>query len=195
MRTALISLCAATTLIAACGKNAEQPVAPESGATSTPSTPPVPPPGVTNATAQLAATQGHTANGTITLTPDPEGVRLTGTVQGLKPTGEFGFHIHEKGDCSAPDASSAGPHFNPANAQHGNPEGGAHHAGDLFNLKSDGQGVAQVDVVARGVTLGGDQPNDINARALVVHEKPDDYMSQPAGESGARISCGVITAG
>jgi superoxide dismutase, Cu-Zn family len=193
MRTVVIAMCAAT-LLAACGQNSEQPTPPDAGATGTPSTPAVAPPSVAGASAQLAPTQGNEANGSITLTPEAGGVRLTGSVQGLKPTGEFGFHIHEKGDCSAPDATSAGPHFNPTNAPHGNPEGGAHHAGDMFNLKSDGQGVAKVDVLAQGVTLGGDVATDVNARALVVHAKPDDYTSQPSGESGDRIACGVINA-
>src|SRR5690349_19645503 len=135
MRTAVISLCAAT-LLAACGQSNEQPANPEASATATPSTPPVPPPaGITSANVQLAPTQGNNVTGSLTLKAEADGVRLTGAVQGLKPTGEFGFHIHEKGDCSAPDASSAGPHFNPADTPHGNPEGGSHHAGDLFNLK------------------------------------------------------------
>jgi Cu-Zn family superoxide dismutase len=195
MKTVLMTLCAAT-LLAACGQKGEQPTAPESGATATPSTPPVAPPAepaASGAAVQLAATQGHSARGSLTLTAEADGVRLTGSVEGLKPTGEFGFHIHEVGDCSAPDASSAGPHFNPANAAHGNPEGGAHHAGDMYNLKSDGQGVAKVDVLARGTTLGGGQATDVSGRAVVVHEKADDYSSQPAGDSGDRISCGVVT--
>ena len=193
MKTALITLAAAT-MLAACGQNAEQPSAPDPGTTGTPSTPPVaaPAPASSIANIQLAGTQGHEVSGSLTLTAEADGVRLTGSVQGLKPTGEFGFHIHEKGDCSAPDASSAGPHFNPGNAQHGNPEGGAHHAGDMYNLKSDGQGVARVDVLARGVTLGSGLATDVANRAVVVHEKPDDYTSQPAGESGERIACGVI---
>ena len=90
---------------------------------------------------QLAPTQGHNASGTLALAAEGDSVRLTGTLQGLSPNGEFGFHIHENGDCSAPDASSAGAHFNPANAQHGNPQGETHHAGDMLNAKSDAQGV------------------------------------------------------
>ena len=194
MKTVLLTLCAAS-LLAACGQKNEQPAQPETGATATPSTPPVAPPAgemASGATVQLAATQGHSARGSLTLTSEADGVRLTGSVEGLKPTGEFGFHIHEIGDCSAPDASSAGPHFNPGNAVHGNPEGGAHHAGDLYNLKSDGQGVARVDVLARGTTLGGAQATDVRGRAVVVHEKADDYSTQPSGDSGDRISCGVI---
>jgi Cu-Zn family superoxide dismutase len=196
MKTLLPVYVSAVLVLAGCGER-EQPATVASSAeqaSGTTSTPPVPPPGpaASGATVQLAATQGHEARGSLTLTAEAEGVRVKGAVEGLKPTGEFGFHIHEKGDCSAPDASSAGPHFNPGNAVHGNPEGGAHHAGDMYNLKSDGQGVARVDVLARGTTLGGGQPTDVAGRAIVVHEKADDYSSQPAGDSGDRIACGVI---
>lgn len=103
-----------------------------------------------DAVAQLAPTQGNTANGSLQLVQSPEGVRVSGAIQGLKPNGEFGFHFHEKGDCSAPDASSAGAHFNPTQQQHGNPEGDDHHAGDMVNVKSNAAGVAQVDTTAAG---------------------------------------------
>ena len=119
-------------------------------------------------------------------------MHLSGSVQGLAPDAEFGFHIHEKGDCSAPDASSAGAHFNPSNAQHGNPAGETHHAGDMFNAKSDTQGVARIEVDVTGVTLGDGQPPDVLGKAVVMHEKPDDYATRPSGNSGARIACGVI---
>jgi Cu-Zn family superoxide dismutase len=185
----LVSLCAATVLVAACGQR--EPPAPAAPATTAAPLPAEPPPAAA-ATAQLAPTQGNTANGTLTLTADGETVRVTGTLQGLQPNGEFGFHIHEKGDCSAPDASSAGGHFNPTNAQHGDPQSAAHHGGDMLNAKSDAQGAAQVDVVASGVSLTTGQPNDVHGKAIVLHQKRDDYKTQPSGDSGARIACGVI---
>lgn len=138
----------------------------------------------------LAPTQGRTAHGELTLASAGTGVRITGKVDGLTPGSEHGFHIHEKGDCSAPDASSAGGHYNPSSMQHGNPGSGAHHAGDIRNLVADGGGVANVDVIVEGVSIGGQ--NDVLGKAVVVHESPDDYASQPAGNSGARIACGVI---
>jgi Cu-Zn family superoxide dismutase len=144
---------------------------------------------------QLAPTQGNTANGSLLAAAEGGAVRISGSLQGLAPNGQFGFHIHEKGDCSAPDASSAGEHFNPASAQHGHPDGTAHHAGDMLNVTSDGQGTAQVDVRAEGVTLGDGEPTDVVGRAVVLHEKADDYATQPSGNSGKRIACGVITAG
>jgi Cu-Zn family superoxide dismutase len=144
---------------------------------------------------QLLPTEGNTANGLLNLTQDGDSVRLSGTLQALKPDGQFGFHIHEKGDCSAPDASSAGDHFNPANAPHGDSASATHHAGDMHNISSDAQGSAPVDARAGGVSLDSSQPNGIVGRAVVLHEKPDDYQTQPSGGSGARIACGVITAG
>ena len=186
----LASLCVAAALLGGCGQRdaPETPAAPPAAADTTPQTQPP-----TEASVQLAPTQGNAASGSLTLTAVQDGVHLSGSVQGLPANGEFGFHIHEKGDCSAPDASSAGEHFNPTNAQHGGPTSDAHHAGDMHNVKSDAQGAAQIEVDATGVSLGSGQPDDVLGRAVVTHEKPDDYTSQPSGNSGARIACGVIT--
>ncbi|MEJ0085775.1 MAG: superoxide dismutase family protein [Pseudomonadota bacterium] len=196
----LIPLCAAAVIIAGCGSRDEAArtadTADAPATTATPAPADAPPaadtPPSAGAAAQLTPTNGHTASGTLALSAEGDSVRLTGSLQGLPPNSEFGFHIHEKGDCSAPDASSAGGHFNPTNAQHGNPQGAAHHAGDMLNAKSDANGAAQVDVVAGGVSLTSGQPNDVHGKAIVLHEKADDYASQPAGNSGARIACGVI---
>ena len=144
------------------------------------------------AAVQLAPTQGNTANGGLKISAAGSGVRISGMVQGLKPSSEFGFHFHEKGDCSAPDATSAGSHFNPTSQQHGNPQAQPHHAGDMLNVKSDAQGVAEVSIDNADVTLQTGQPNDIVGKALVMHAKPDDYKTQPSGDSGDRIACGVI---
>lgn len=144
------------------------------------------------AVVQIAPTLGNTVTGSLALAQSPEGVRIAGSVQGLKPDAEFGFHVHEKGDCSAPDASSAGAHFNPAQAQHGNPRSGAHHAGDMLNIRSNAEGVAQVDTTAAGTSLHGDPNTDVMGKAVVVHESPDDYSTQPSGNSGKRVACGVI---
>ena len=190
------SLVAAAVLIAACGKKEDvAPVAeapPPAGdgpsiaaATATAETAP-------GAAVQLAATQGNTANGGLKITASGSGVKLSGMVQGLKPDSDFGFHFHEKGDCSAPDATSAGAHFNPTNAAHGNPQNPPHHAGDMLNVRSDAQGVAEVSLDNADVSLQTGQPNDILDKALVMHAKPDDYTTQPSGDSGDRIACGVV---
>src|SRR5699024_8910439 len=135
----------------------------------------------------LSPTQGNTANGALKITAAGTGVKISGMVQGLKPDSEFGFHFHEKGDCSAPDATSAGAHFNPTNQDHGNPQTPSHHAGDMLNVKSDAQGVAAIDIENPDVSLQSGQPNDILGKALVLHAQPDDYTTQPSGNSGDRI--------
>lgn len=188
--TALAIACAA----AACSQPAEPPPpAPVAPPAPVPPAPPPPPaaPSVT-ASAELAPTQGHAATGALTLTLDADGVRITGSLTGVGPGGTHGFHVHETGDCSAPDASSAGPHFNPGNHPHGHPGQGEHHAGDMPNLVADDAGALAVDVVVPGVTLGDGAETDVLGRALVLHAKADDYATQPSGDSGARIACGVI---
>lgn len=183
-----------TVMLAACSK--EPAGAPRQPDATSPTmaektTPPAP---AAEAVAQIAPTQGNTVTGSLALAQSPEGVHITGSIQGLKPDAEFGFHVHEKGDCTAPDGSSAGGHFNPTQAQHGNPTGASHHSGDLLNIKSDAQGVAQVDVTAAGTSLHGDPTTDVLGKAIVVHEGPDDYTTQPSGNSGKRVACGVIAA-
>ena len=145
-----------------------------------------------SAEAKLAPTKGHTTTGTAVFRQRGHDVEVTAHVAGLTP-GAHGFHIHDKGDCSAPDASSAGPHFNPAGAPHGRAGAGAHHAGDMPNIKADAKGVAKIDQLVAGVTLAAGA-NGAAGRALVVHRDPDDYSSQPAGNAGPRFACGVIPA-
>jgi Cu-Zn family superoxide dismutase len=142
--------------------------------------------------AELRPTQGNQASGMLNLISDKDGVRIAGSIKGLKPNAEFGFHVHEKGDCSAPDGSSAGGHFNPGGQPHGKPGSAAHHLGDMPSIRSNGEGIATVEVRLPEVTLGGGQPNDVAGKALVLHEKADDYKTQPSGNSGSRIACGVI---
>jgi len=142
------------------------------------------------ASATLAPTQGNTAAGTITFAAQGDELRVQVRVTGLKPNLEHGFHIHEKGDCSAPDATSAGGHFNPHGAPHG-PQDGPHHAGDLPALKADANGVAEARFTMKGVAIGSGA-GDIVGKGVIVHAQPDDYKTQPTGNSGARIACGVV---
>lgn len=148
-----------------------------------------------SATANLSAASGSLASGQLKLMPMDGGVHITGTIGGLKPNGTHAFHIHEKGDCSAADASSAGGHFNPTGQPHGRASGPRHHAGDSDNLVANADGVARVNAHFNGVALGGGAANDVAGKAIVVHADPDDYTSQPAGNAGSRIACGVIGAG
>ncbi|KAF1686972.1 superoxide dismutase [Pseudoxanthomonas broegbernensis] len=154
--------------------------------------PPAPVSTAQQATAVLASASGSRVSGKLTLAPMGDGVHIGGEVGGLTPNGQFGFHVHEKGDCSAVDASSAGGHFNPAGTPHGRAGTPVHHAGDMDNIVSDASGVARVNVHLHGVTLGGGAANDIAGRAVIVHAAADDYHSQPAGNAGARVACGLI---
>ena len=147
---------------------------------------------MTSAHATLKATEGNNASGMLDLIQTADGVSITGTISGLTPNSHHGFHIHENGDCSSPDAKSAGGHFAPAHHQHGNPANPPHHAGDMPNIDADAKGVAKVELTVKGVTLDKG-PQSVLDRAIVVHEKADDYTSQPAGDSGPRIACGVIS--
>ncbi|MGH8720717.1 MAG: superoxide dismutase family protein [Burkholderiales bacterium] len=145
------------------------------------------------ATAGLEATKGNKAVGEVTFEQVGGKLRVTAQVIGLKPGQEHGFHIHEVGDCSSGDGMSAKGHFNPYGKPHG-PQGSEHHAGDMPNLKADGKGrvrmTAELDVVT--VSAG---PASIIGRAVIVHADPDDYTTQPTGNAGARMACGVIRAG
>jgi len=143
------------------------------------------------ATVTLESKSGSTITGSMKLTEHRGEVRLRGSISGLEMYSEHGFHIHEKGDCSAADASSAGGHFNPGGTAHGAANGAVHHAGDLPSLRADAHGVASIDAVVPGVTLG-EGPTSIKGRSLVVHGKADDYTTQPSGNSGPRVACGVI---
>ena len=142
----------------------------------------------------LAPASGSLVSGTLSLATMGDGVHVTGDVGGLAPNSTHGFHIHEKGDCSAADASSAGGHFNPAGDAHGRASAPHHHLGDNDNLVADANGIARVNAHFAGAVLGGGGADDIVGKAVVVHADADDYTSQPSGNAGGRIACGVITA-
>ena len=144
----------------------------------------------TKVVASLAPSAGNNVAGTVTFVQESGKVIVIAEVTGLKP-GPHGFHVHEKGDCSAPDFSSAGGHFNPSSQPHGDPSAGAHHVGDMPMLVADASGKATLRTAVSTMTLGSGT-TDIVGKSVVVHADPDDYRSQPAGNSGARIACGVI---
>ncbi len=139
--------------------------------------------------ADLSPTAGHTVRGTVTLTQEPGGIHIVAELAGLTP-GEHGFHIQETGDCSAPEAVSAGKHFNPTGAPHGAPDAEQRHAGDLGNLVADASGNARYDRVDPRLRLEG--PESVVGRSIVVHDGADDLASQPGGNAGPRAACGVI---
>lgn len=147
-----------------------------------------------SATVNLAPASGSLVSGRLTAVPMAGGVHFTGEIGGLVRNATHAIHVHEKGDCSAADASSAGGHFNPTGQPHGRPDAGAHHAGDMPNITADANGVARVNLHVQGISLGGPAGTDILGRAVVVHAQADDYATQPSGNSGARIACGPIAA-
>jgi superoxide dismutase, Cu-Zn family len=144
-----------------------------------------------SAIAELQPTKGNVTAGTVTFTQRGDKVWVSGTVTGLKPNQEHGFHIHEKGDCSSGDGMSTGGHFNPMSKTHGHHGSGERHAGDLPALKADATGKAvfsaELDVIT--VTEG---PAGVVGRGMIVHVQPDDYKTQPTGNAGARSACAVI---
>ena len=175
----------------------------ESAATAAPSQPPVmtqaSPSAATAtrmsgsaATAQLTATQGNKVTGTVTFEPAGDGLHVTAHIEGLTP-GEHGFHLHQNGDCSAPDGSSAGDHWNPTQQPHGAPDAPQHHSGDLGNITADASGMAHVDKTVHGVGLSGMQ--SVVGHAVIVHGKADDLKTQPSGNAGPRVACGVVGGG
>lgn len=145
----------------------------------------------TVAVATLEPTEGNAARGTVTFTKADGGVRVVANLQGLAP-GQHGFHIHENGDCSAPDASSAGGHYSPQDDPHGGPDdsAGERHMGDLGNVEVGQDSTAAYDRVDQQLVLTG--ADGIVGKAVIVHAGQDDLTSQPSGDAGSRIACGVI---
>ena len=146
-----------------------------------------------SAIAQLQPTQGNSTTGTVTFTQKGSRVAVVAKVSGLTP-GSHGFHIHEKGDCSARDGMSAGGHFNPTGKPHGNPYLPDHHAGDMPMLLADASGNATLSSDVDVMTIGSGA-TDIVGKAVIVHKDSDDFTTQPTGNSGARVACGVIRNG
>jgi Cu-Zn family superoxide dismutase len=172
MRHHLLSVFASSALLAACA-----------------STPPAP-----TAIAPLQPTKGNTASGSAQFTQLAGKVLVSGKVTGLAPNALLGFHLHEKGDCSSGDGMSAGGHFNPDGHAHGAASSAMHHAGDLPSLQADAQGVAAFRFETTSLSVGSG-PHDVVGHGLIVHRDADDYTTQPTGNSGPRIACGVVRAG
>jgi Cu-Zn family superoxide dismutase len=217
INAALLTLVAAT-MLSACDNRQSQP---NTDAASTPSAPlaptpppaaPAPPPAVgqntappatganpntalselPHATAQMQPASGSQATGTISFLESSNniaGARIVVQMSGLEP-GPHGFHIHETGDCSAPDASSAGAHFNPHAMPHGSRTAPERHSGDLGNVVASDAGI--VDVTIEDATISFEGEDSVLGKAVVVHAGQDDYTTQPSGNSGDRIACGVI---
>jgi Cu-Zn family superoxide dismutase len=146
------------------------------------------------ASATLEPTKGSTVRGNATFVQYGDKVHVMASVSGLKPNSEFGFHVHEAGDCSSGDGMSTKGHFNPHNKPHGQAGSADRHGGDLPSLKSDSAGNATLRAEVDMITVSPG-PASVVGRGLIVHVQPDDYKTQPTGNAGARSACAVIRAG
>jgi superoxide dismutase, Cu-Zn family len=144
------------------------------------------------ATASIEGRSASTLTGTATFTQNGDAVHVIVDLANA-PEGVHAVHLHEKGDCSAPDATSAGGHFNPMHMEHGSPDAASHHAGDFGNMTVGGDGHGHLELDTRMLTVApGDR--SVAGRAVVVHAKEDDMKTQPTGNAGGRIGCGVVAA-
>ncbi len=192
--------------LTACGGGAPAPETPEAPETPAPaepapietsespeSTPPAEAKADGPIEVQVQARSGATLTGTATFEETPDGVKISIRV-GNAPPGLKGTHIHQKGDCSAADATSAGDHFNPGGHDHGRPPDEKRHLGDLGNIGIDQNGTGMLEIVVAGANLKPGDPHSFLDRALIIHEKKDDG-SQPTGNAGKRIGCAEIKRG
>ena len=174
-------LIAVAVLTAACGTgggDAEQPA----------------PRDVKRATAYLNPRSGSEAFGSAIFIREGDQITLQVSVEGAPP-GELACHIHETGDCSAEDASSAGAHWNPTDAPHGRWGEDAHHLGDIGNITVGDDGKGAIMLTTDKWSMGSTEANDVLGRSVILHAQADDFETQPTGAAGGRIACGVIAAG
>lgn len=146
-------------------------------------------PAIMKAIAVLHPASRSNVHGVVTFEVVEKGVRVVVNISGLTP-GKHGFHVHEFGDCSSDSALSAGGHYNPTGMPHSMPSSDKRHVGDLGNIEADKDGKAHLDYVDPVLALQGE--NSIIGRGVIVHEKEDDFKTQPTGAAGARLACGVI---
>ncbi len=148
-------------------------------------------PGEAQAKAKIESKSGSTVTGTATFTElATGGVKVHVHIEHAPP-GTHGLHIHEKGDCSDPKAASAGGHFNPGGMPHAGPMDMKRHAGDLGNIEIKPDGTGDLEITSDMLTVKAG-PNSVVGRAVVFHEKADDLKTQPTGDAGGRLGCGVI---
>jgi len=144
-----------------------------------------------SAVAQLQPRSGSTVSGSVKFTQIGGVVRVTGEITG-HTKGPKGFHIHEKGDCSDDKGMNTGGHFNPHQHKHGGPYDPVKHSGDLGNLVFNADGVAKINFTVGDISVTRDKPDGIIGRAVIVHATVDDFKTDPTGNAGGRVACGVI---
>jgi Cu-Zn family superoxide dismutase len=146
----------------------------------------------TESVAILQGTNGSQVTGSATFTEvGDESVKIELSISNAAP-GSHAVHLHEKGDCSAVDASSAGGHWNPTDTAHGKRGSGEFHKGDIANMTVDEAGNGSLEMTVQGWTIGDATSSDILNKAVIIHDGPDDFTSQPSGAAGNRVACGVI---
>ncbi len=148
-------------------------------------------PAPATAVATLQGREGNGVSGTVTFTESAGSVTVYATVLGVSPPGEHGFHVHAAGDCSAPDFTSAGGHFNPGDVPHGGPDSPERHSGDLGNILIGEDGSGSLSLTTDLLTVS-EGPNSVVGKGVILHEGRDDLESQPTGAAGARLACGVV---
>ncbi len=143
------------------------------------------------AVAVIYPASGSACRGLVGIAQDTSSIKIIADIEGLAPGSKHAFHIHEFGDCSAPDASSAGSHYDPAQTKHhGMPNDKMSHAGDMGNIEANSDGKLHFELSLEGASIDGPEA-PVLGRAVIVHANPDDF-SQPVGNAGGRIGCGVI---
>jgi len=145
----------------------------------------------TEAVARVYPTDGNHAAGVVRFTAIPGGLHIVAELTGLTPNGMHAFHVHQFGDATSADGTSAGGHYNPANHPHGAPDPSMHHAGDLGNVQADANGNAHHVMDVMGLSISGPM-NAVVGRSVILHAGHDDFTTQPTGNAGGRIGCGVI---
>jgi Cu-Zn family superoxide dismutase len=192
MRTPNLSCLFAAALVAAgCASGADHHADADAHAEPAAAAAPHPLAELTEAVAVVHPTNGNAAHGWMRFTQTADGMHVTGEIEGLKPNARHAFHVHEFGDCTSGDGKSAGAHYNPEGHPHAGPDASMRHAGDLGNLEADANGVAHYDRTIAGLTVGGEH-NPVLGRSVIIHAGEDDFATQPTGNAGDRIGCGVI---
>lgn len=149
-------------------------------------------PATISALAKMESKSDSKVTGTILLKQEKDQVVLQIDLVGFAPNSTHAFHVHAYGDCSDVGAASAGPHFNPTGIRHGGPDNQERHAGDMGNLNADEKGEVHTSKINTQITLQENLPNSAIGKSIIIHESFDDFQTQPTGNAGARITCGVI---